>query len=116
GKASEVFVLLSIGRFVIGRRGIEARQTQRAAREIDKRNTPAGDRKFLQNDPINHQSWRNAERNNIGQRIEFATKHAFMSTEACEPTIEEIKKTSSENEPDGGVKEIARGVRIGTLK
>jgi hypothetical protein len=39
-----------------------------------------------------------------------------MSTEACEPTIEQVEKTSSENEPDSGVKEIARGVRIGTLK
>src|SRR4029077_1690538 len=94
GKPGEISVALSIGRFVIGRRGIEARQTQRTAREIDKRYNPASARKVLKNDPINHQSWRNAERNNVGQRIEFATKHALMSTEACEPTIQQVEKTS----------------------
>ena len=60
-EAGEVFFVVSIGRFVIGGRGVEACQPQRTARQINERDDPTGARKFLQNDPINHQGRRDAE-------------------------------------------------------
>src|SRR5207249_5306745 len=61
GRAGEIFLVISVVGFVIGRRRVETRQTQGTACEIDKRDNPAGAREFLENDPINHQSWRDAE-------------------------------------------------------
>src|SRR5437870_1559516 len=39
-----------------------------------------------------------------------------MSTEACQPAIEQIEKTGGENKPDRGVKKIASRIRIRPLK
>jgi hypothetical protein len=39
-----------------------------------------------------------------------------MSTETCEPAIEQIEKTGGENKPDRGVKKIAGRIRIRPLQ
>src|SRR6266513_2433129 len=73
-KASEIFPAITIDRLMIGGRGVEARETQRTAREIDKRDNPAGARKLLQDDAINHQRGGKPEGNDVCERIELATE------------------------------------------
>src|SRR5207247_10972972 len=99
-----IFLVISVVRFVIGRRGVKARQPQRTAREIDKCDNPAGARKCLENDAVNHQSWCDAEGDDIGERIKLATKHAVMSTDACDRSAEQIRKTGRDKGPGGAMK------------
>src|SRR5439155_1510768 len=71
--------------FVIRRRGVEAGETQRTAREINQRDDPAGGSKFLKHNPVNQKRGCDAERNDVGQRIKFATEGAFVPSQTRQP-------------------------------
>ena len=116
GKASEILFAIAIDCLVIGRRGVEARQTQRAAREVDKRDNPTRARELLQHDAVNHQRGSKPERDNISERIELATKRTLMPAQACKASIQKIKDERAENKPDGGVKKITSRIWIGRLE
>src|ERR1700719_2134975 len=116
-KTSEVFPAVSDGfPFVIGRRGVETGQPQRATRQVNESNDPTRIRKFVEDDPINHQRRCEPEGNNVGERIEFATERTFVSAQTGQSSIQEIEDESAENEPDGGMKKIGGGIRVCALQ
>ena len=104
GKPVKFLLLADPLAFRIGCSGVKTRQTHGPAGQVDKGDDPAGARKFLEHDPVNHQRRRDSERHNIGQRIEFATECAFVAAETGQPAVQEIKEAGAQNEPDGGVK------------
>src|SRR2546423_3357368 len=77
--------------FVIRRRGIETGQAQRAASEINESNDPTRIREFIKNDAINHQRRCESKGNDVGERIELASKRAFMSSETGQSPIQKIE-------------------------
>src|SRR2546423_7697787 len=113
-KAGEIFCRICA---VLSCRGrIESRKTQRAAGEINEGEDPAGARKILEHDPINHQRRRQAKGNNVGERIEFAPESGFVSAKARKPAIEKIENESAEHVPNCFVKKIRSGNCIRALQ
>src|SRR5437588_7576386 len=102
--------------FVIRRRGVKTRETQRAAREINERDYPTCVWKFVEHDAINHQRRRETKGNDIGQRIELAPERALMAAEARESPIQEIENERAENEPNGGMKKVVCRIDIRALQ
>ena len=116
-ETGEIFPAVSNGfSFVIGRCRVETGQTQRATRQVNESNDPTRIRKFVEDDPINHQRRCEPEGNNVGERIEFATERAFVSAQTCQSSIQKIENESAEDEPDGGVKKIGGSIRVCTLQ
>src|SRR2546426_5197809 len=117
GEAREVLPAVGGGfSFVIRRRGVEAGETQRTAREINQRHDPAGGSKFLKHNPVNQKRGCDAERNDVGQRIKFATERAFVPSQTRQPPVQKIENESAENEPDRFMKAIGRGISVRALQ
>ena len=91
---------------------VKSGEPQRAAGEIDKRHDPAGARKLLEHDPINQECGCEAERNNVGKRIELAAERTVVTTQSRQSAIEEIKNEGAKNKPDRGVKKIGGNIRV----
>ena len=79
-KAREVFSAIGAGfSFMIRRCGIEARETERAARQVNESDNPTSVRKFVENDAVNHQCRRKTKRDDVGERIKFTSERAFVA-------------------------------------
>src|SRR5436190_20340343 len=113
GKTGESILMIGA---VMLRSGIETGQTHRAASQVNKCNDPAGARKLLQHDAVNHQRRRKPERNNVRERIELATERTLMSAQPRQASIQKIKNERTENKPDRLVEAIGREIGVGTLQ
>ena len=116
-KAGKVLSAIGAGfSFMIRGGGIESGQTQRTAGQINEGNDPTCVRKFVENDAINHQRWRESERNNVGERIKFASEWTFMPAQARESAIQKIENERAENKPNGRVEKIRRRICVRALQ
>src|SRR5262249_36941134 len=113
GKTGES--VLVIGSLIL-RCGIEPRQAQRAASQVNERDDPARARELLQHDTVNHQRRRHPERNNVGERVELAPKWTLVSPQACNPSIQKIKNECAKDKPDRLVESIGCEIGIGALQ
>jgi hypothetical protein len=84
------------------------RQLNRASRnapqmQINRGDEPADFRVLVaeyivQHDPVHQKRRRDAERNQVGQRIEFAAKRAFVPAHARDAAVEQIENAREQNE------------------
>src|SRR5439155_2192983 len=88
-----------------GRQTVEARQSKRAANQINRRNEPADFRVFfkdiVQHDAVHQKRRRGAKGNNVGQRVEFASERAVLSPEARHPPVQQVKNAGEDDKEDG---------------
>src|SRR6202030_1912263 len=115
-KPGKIFVGVISRMFLGACGGVEARQPKRTAEKIDKGNDPAGSTKFLEHTAVDQQRWRDAERNDVGQRIELATECAFVPAKARQTPIQKIENERAQNKPDRLVKKIGRRVGVAALQ
>ena len=78
---------------IVGGGDVEPGQPQRAAEEIEARDEPADlVRDVVEHDLEDEQRGRDAEADDVGQRIELAAEGAFLAAEAGEPAVEQIEE------------------------
>ena len=81
---------------------IEARQPERAAEQINGGDEPADLPVFAkhvrQHDALHQKRRRDAERNQVRQRIEFAPERAFRAAQPRHPAVQQIKNARQQNE------------------
>ncbi len=82
---------------------VEASEAHGTTNEIDEADHPSeAGGEFRKNDFKNEEGGGDAEGDNVGERIEFATEGALVSSEASEATIENIEDEGSENPEEAG--------------
>jgi len=82
---------------------VEASEAHGTTNEIDKADHPSeASGEFRKNDFKNEEGGGDAEGDNVGERIEFATEGALVSSEASEATVENIEDEGSENPEEAG--------------
>ena len=95
-------------RAVVGVRGsgdaVEARQPQRSARQVQKRDQQPRPRELVEHDLVHQQCRREAEADDVRQRIEFPPEGTVGPAEPRHPAVEHVEDAGSQDEPDGGVK------------
>ena len=81
---------------------IEPRQPERAAEQINRGDEPADLPVFAkhvrQHDAMHQKRRRDAERNQVRQRIEFAPERAFRAAQPRHPAVEQIEDARQQNE------------------
>ena len=82
---------------------VEASEPHGTTNEIDEADHPSeASGEFRKNDFKNEEGGGDAEGDNVGERIEFATEGALVSSEASEATVENIEDKGSENPEETG--------------
>ena len=82
---------------------VEASEAHGTTNEIDEADHPSeASGEFRKNDFKNEEGGGNAEGDNVGEGIEFATEGAFVASEASEATVENIKDEGPENPEEAG--------------
>src|SRR6266480_1528268 len=99
---------------------VETRQSKRAANQINRRDEPADFRVFfkdiVQHDAVHQKRRRGAKGNNVGQRVEFASERAVLSSEARHPPVQEVKNTGEDDKKNGVADGGTEGAGIGDVR
>ena len=88
-----------------GREAVVARQTERAANQIDRSDEPAKlgvswRKHVFEHDAMHQERRRGAEGNQVRQRIKFAAERAFRAAHARHPAVEQIEDAGQQDEAE----------------
>ena len=101
GESAEIFG--TVGQLGGEGEGVEAGEAHGTANEVDEADHPSeADREFCKNDFKNEEGGGNAEGDDVGEGIEFATEVAFLATEASEAAVEDVEDEGSEDPEEAG--------------
>ena len=56
---------------------------------------------IVQHDAMHQKRRRGAKGNNVGQRVEFASERAVLSSEARHPPVQQVKNAGEDDKEDG---------------
>src|SRR5665213_1420950 len=81
---------------------VEPREPERATQQVNRGDEPADAAVFLwknvgKHDALDEKRGRDAERNQIGKRIEFASKRTFHAAHARDAAVEQVENARKQN-------------------
>ena len=82
---------------------VEASEAHGTTNEVDEANHPSkASGEFREDDFKNEEGGGDAERDDVGEGIEFASEGAFVATEASDATVEDVEDEGSEDPEEAG--------------